>query len=231
MADPQTKKLKAQLTPKGYLKFPKLNTPDTYKGDTKYKTGLVLDPNEPDVQAFITKLEKIRDEHIEKVKQALIADGKPGLAKKVASREVVKDELDREGNETGMVVINAAMKAEYKDRQSSEMKKLNPKFFDAKGQRIKRAPEIWGGTVARLGVDLMPTCREADKAWGVGFFLDAVFIIELKGPGAVNASAYGFEAEEGGYTASADDDDTGPSATPEYDAGDSAASDDGDDDF
>lgn len=230
MAEPQTKKLKAQLTPKGILKFPKLNTPDTYKGDTKYKTGLVLDPNEPDVQAFITKLEKIRDEHIEKVKQALIADGKPGLAKKVASREVVKDDLDKEGNETGMVVINAAMKSEYKDRQSGEMKKLNPKFFDAKGQRIKRAPEIWRGTVARLGVDLMPTCREADKAWGVGFFLDAVFIIDLKGPGATDASAYGFQAEEGGYAAAADDDDAGYSAAPEYDGG-SGSEDDGDDDF
>lgn len=202
MNEPQTRKLKAQLTPKGVLKFPALHKPDTYKGDTKYKTGLLLDPSEPEVQAFIKKLEGIRDEHIVKVQQWLEAEGKPGLAKKVKSREVVKDDLDKEGNETGYVVINAAMKAEYRDRSTGEMKKLSPKFFDSKGKKIDRAPEIWGGTVARLGLDLMPTLRAADGAWGVGFFLDAVFVIDLKGPSARGSSAYGYTPEEGGYDSS-----------------------------
>ena len=225
MSEPRTKKIKAQLTPKGILKFPALNKPDTYKGATKYKTGLVLDPNEPDVQAFITKLEGIRDAHIEAVKKWLTDEGKPGLAKKVLAREVVREELDKEGNETGMVVINAAIKAEFKDRQTGEMKQLRPKFFDARGQKINKAPEIWGGTVARLGVDLMPTCREADKAWGVGFFLDAVFILDLKGPGGRDASAYGFQAEDGYAYAGADDDDVEDDA-PQYGSGDDSGNDD-----
>lgn len=207
MSEPRAKKLKAQLTPKGTLKFPALNTPDVYKGDSKYKTGLVMDPSDPDVQTFITKLEKIRDEHMEVYKQWLIDQGKPGLAKKVFDRPVVKNEEDKAGEDTGMVYIDVAMKSEYKDRKTGEMKQLRPKFFDASGKPIKNPPEIWGGTVARLGVDLMATKRP-DGAWGTGFFLDAVFIIDLKGPGAKTADAYGFTAEEGGYTAAdtADDD-------------------------
>lgn len=229
MSEPRTQKIKAQLTPKGILKFPALHKPDTYKGDTKYKTGLLMDPNDPDVQAFITKLEGIRDAHVEKVKKWLTDEGKPGLAKKVQVREVVREDLDKEGNETGMVLINASMKAEYKDRQTGKIKKLSPKFFDARGQKIGNVPEIWGGTTARLGLDLMATCREADKAWGVGFFLDAVFILDLKGPGARDASAYGFQADEGGYAyngadaADDDDDDAG------YGVGDSGGDSDNDD--
>lgn len=221
MSEPRAKKLKAQLTPKGAFKFPALHAPDTYKGETKYKTGLVMDPNDPDVQAFIEKLERIRDQHVEKVKQALIDEGKKGLAKKVKVREVVKDELDKEGEETGMVYIDANMKSEYKDRKTGEIKQLRPKFFDASGQKIKKAPEIWGGTVGRLGVDLMPTLRVVDGAWGVGFFLDAVFIIDLKGPGARSADSYGFKPEEGGYTANATDDHDDDDSGADYDTGDS----------
>lgn len=228
MAEPQTKKIKAQLTPKGIFKFPALTTPDTYKGDTKYKTGLLLDPSEADVKAFIAKLEEIRDAHVEKVKKYLTDEGKPGLAKKVKTREVVKDDLDKEGNETGLVRIDASMKAEFKDKKTGEIKPLSPKFFDARGQKIKNVPEIWGGTVGRLGVDLMPTLRVADGAWGVGFFLDAVFIIDLKGPGGRDASSYGFKPEEDGYSYSGEDDDSGYDS--DYDTGDSG-DDDGDEDF
>lgn len=218
MSEPRAKKLKAQLTPKGIFKFPALHKPDTYKGDTRYKTDLLLDPNDDEVQAFISKLERIRDEHVEKVKKYLTDEGKPGLAKKVKVREVVKDDLDKEGNETGLVYISAAMKAEYKDKQTGQLKPLRPKFFDARGQKIKRAPEIWGGTVGRLGVDLMPTLRAADGAWGVGFFLDAVFIIDLKGPGGRDASSYGFKPEDDGYSYGGEDDDGDTGS--EYDAGD-----------
>lgn len=228
MSEPKTKKIKAQLTPKGIFKFPALHKPDTYKGATKYKTGLVLDPSDPEVSAFIERLEGIRDAHVEKVKKWLTDEGKPGLAKKVAVREIARDELDKEGNETGMIVLNAAMKAEYKDKDTGEVKPLRPKFFDAKGQKIKKAPEIWGGTVGRLGVDIMPTVREADKAWGVGLFLDAVFIIDLRGPGGRDASAYGYQAEEGGYSASDydDDEDEGTSYGSSSDDGDDGEDDD-----
>ena len=180
------------------------------------------------MQAFITKLEGIRDAHIEKVKKWLIDEGKPGLAKKVAARDVVKEDLDKEGNETGLVRIDAAMKAEYIDKKTKEVKKLSPKFFDAAGQKIARAPEIWGGTTARLGLDLMATKRAADGAWGVGFFLDAVFIIDLKGPSGKGASDYGFKAEEGGYTHGVEDDTYGSG---DYDSGGSTDEDDGDEDF
>lgn len=204
MSEPQTKKIKAQLTPKGIFKFPKLTTPDSFMGATKYKTGLVLDPNDGEVAAFIKRLEAIRDEHVEKVKKWLVAEGKPGLADKVAIRSVFRAEEDSEGNDTGNIILNAAMKAEYVDRRTGETVKLYPKFFDAKGKRIDKAPEIWGGTVGRLGVDIMPTIRSADKAWGVGLFLDAVFIVDLRGPSSKGASAYGYQGDEGGYTHEAD---------------------------
>lgn len=220
------KKYKAQLTPKGTFKFPKLNTPDTYKGDTKFKVGLLADPDDAEVQAWIEKLTRIRDEEVERTKKELIDAGKPGLAKKVTVRDVFHMDTDKEGEETGLIVFHASMKAEVKDKKTGELKQLRPKFFDAAGKPIKKVPEIWGGTVGRLGVDVMGSKRPADGAIGVTLYLDAVFLIDLKTGGGRDASSYGYTGEEGGYSADDDDGDSG------YDYGGedaaAAASEDGD---
>ena len=204
-----SKTYKAQLTPKGSFKFPKLNTPDTYKGDTKYKNTLLVEPDAPEVQAWIEKLTRIRDEEVERVKQELIDGGKPGLAKKVTTREVYHMDTDKEGEETGLLAFHAAMKAEVKDKKTGQLKQLRPKFFDAKGKLIKKVPDIWGGTIGRMGVDIRGSKRPADGAIGVTLYLDAVFILDLKSGGGRDASSYGFQGEDDGYSYAEDEDDNG----------------------
>lgn len=204
MSFPKT--YKAQLTPKGTFKFPKLNTPDTYKGDTKFKNTLLVSPDDPEVQKWITKLEGIRDEEVERIKKELIDAGKPGLAKKVSTRDVFHMDTDKEGEETGLLAFHAHMKAEVKSKKTGKLVQLRPKFFDAAGRKIKKVPEIWGGTVGRMGVDIRGSKRPADGAIGVTLYLDAVFIVDLHGPSGRDASAYGYQGEEGGYSYEEDED-------------------------
>lgn len=198
---------KAQLTPKGAFKFPKLNTPDTYNGDSKFKTGLLVDPDGEGVAEFIAFLEKVRDEEVERIKKELTDAGKAGLAKKVNVRDVYKMDTDKEGEETGQLLFDAYMKSEVKSKKTGELIQLRPKFFDAKGNPIKRnVPNIWGGTIGRLGVDVFGSKRPGDGLIGTTLRLDAVFIIDLKTGGGRDASAYGYAGEEDGYTASEDSD-------------------------
>lgn len=190
---------KAQLTPKGVFKFPKLNTPDSYNNDLKYKATLLVEPDAAEVPEFIAKLERIRDEEIERIKRELTDAGKAGLAKKVGPRDVYKLDLDKSGEETGLLAFDVSMKAEVKRKSDDKIIKLRPKFFDAKGRDISNPPEIWGGTVGRFGVDIFGSKRPADGAIGTTLRLDAVFLIDLKSGGGRDASAYGFQGDEGGY--------------------------------
>lgn len=223
------KKYKAQLTPKGVFKFPALTSPDTYKGDTKYKCTLLVDPDDAGVPEFVAKLEKIRDEEIARTKAELKEAGKEKLAQKVQPRPVFYEDEDKEGEPTGKIGFFAKMNAEYKDHRTGNTKQLSPKFFDAKGSKIKRVPEIWGGTVGRLGVDIIGSKRPSDGAIGVTLYLDAVFIIDLNGPGGRDANAYGYTPEENGYSVSDLEDDFEDDES-EYDSSGGDEEDD-DDDF
>jgi hypothetical protein len=192
-------RVKPILTPKGRFRFPALNKPDEYKGELKYKSDLVVGPDDPGVREFIERLEAIRDAEVEKVKQELIDAGKPGLAKKVTTRDVFAMETDKAGEETGNILFHTKMKAEVKDKKTGQLKQLKPSLFDAKGRPITNPPEIWGGTVGRFGVVPRGSKRPADGAIGVTLYLDAVFIIDLKTGGSRDASYYGFTPEEDGY--------------------------------
>ena len=225
------KSAKPLLTPKGTFAFPKLTEPDNFKNKLTYNTGLVVDPDAPGVAAFIQRLEAIRDAEIESVKAKLIAEGKAGAAKKVKDRPVFQNEEDKDGNETGNIQFSAKMNAEYKCKKTGAMKPMKPNFYDSQGNPIAAPKSIWGGTVGKLGVKPVATLREADGAYGVTLYLDAVFIIDLKQGGQKDASYYGFAAEEGGYVGGArgdgydmDDDDAGGGGAP-------AVDDDGDGDY
>jgi len=222
---------KPLLTPKGVFVFPKLITPDTYKGKTTFNSKLRVHPNDPGVQQFIEKLEVVRDEGVEAEKAKLIAAGKGGAAKKVITRPVFKVEEDpKTGEETGFILFEVKMKTQFEDKKTGKIKKLRPTFFDSQGNSIDAPEDIWGGTVGRFGVKPAPTMREADSAMGTTLYLDAVFIIDLKAGGGRSASYYGFEAEEGGYVGgkapassrgyNSDDDDDDADADEDTDASD-----------
>lgn len=53
----QDKKKFVNYSPVGILKYPRLNKPDEYNGQSFFKAVLVLDPTSVEVQEFVNKLE------------------------------------------------------------------------------------------------------------------------------------------------------------------------------
>lgn len=115
------------VTPVGIAKFPHIATPDNYKGQEKYKTGLIVTKEEAD--AF-------------KAKVLEFAKGNPTVTSK-KPKTGVSAEVDKDDNPTGNWVINA--KSSYQ-----------PAVFDSKNQRLPADTKIGGGSKLRLQVELFP---------------------------------------------------------------------------
>lgn len=209
MSKPKRQRL---TTPKGIAKFPRLNTPDTkFNANGEYKVSLILDPAEH--QDFLDMLDQLADEAYEAAKEDILENGKgsqkarENQAKQVVRNEPYIAELDQDGEETGMAEVRFKMKALIKTKDGRELS-FSPKLFDAQGQPIDPAKvEIWGGSVIRVNFTPSPYYVAATKSAGVSLQLNAVQVLELVTGGGGNAESFGFEVEEGGYSAPAVDDD------------------------
>jgi len=200
-------------TPKGIAVYPKLNTPDEFKGKRSYSVKLVLAKDA--IGDLIEKIEAAADKAFEDAKVELAqkieeaAGAKKGpLKAKLAKLEKadlpIKPQFDDEGNETDNVILNIKMAASYKDKNDKEVP-LSPKIFDSKGNQMKNPPDIWGGSTLRVSGQLVPFNMPATDCAGVSLRLGAVQVIELvtRGSGA-SADSYGFGKEDGGYEAEDD---------------------------
>lgn len=227
------------ITPAGTAQWPKLNTPDTFKGKTTFNVKLIFDPNEDSVVNkkagnMVAEATAMRDEFFD----ALVADLREQAEELRAARKgakakeleakiealekapVGKPEADEEtGEETGNVVILAKTNATYKDKKGVT-KERRIDFFDARGKKMKSAPLIGGGSTLKLGVTMRPYVVDSSNQVGVTFYLNAVQVIDLVTYGGRDASAYGF-GEEDGYEY--EDDEEGSSQF--ADTSDSAAAD------
>lgn len=193
------RKLTEAITPKGIAVYPKLNEPDTkYKKEGSYETKLAFeDINDPAVQAFVAKVEKVRDEFFENKIAELKAEGKGAAARQLKKADILKPELDREtGDETGRYTIKASMKASG-ERQDGKKWTQKPQYFAASGAELKNPPTISGGSILKLGVAMDPYVIESSKEVGVTLRLKAVQIINLVSGGKRSFESFGFEAEEG----------------------------------
>lgn len=113
------------VTPVGTAKYPHIAKPDNYKGQLKYKTWLVITPEEAEV--FKKKLEDFVDAN-----RSTITAKKPKLP--------LRREEDKEGNLTGNFEINA--KSDYQ-----------PAVFDSHNQKLPPDTRIGGGSKLRLLVE------------------------------------------------------------------------------
>jgi hypothetical protein len=214
---------------KGTFKFPKLNEPDTkFDQAGVYSVKLIGNAEDPSVQALIAKLKPMHEAAQARAK-ALVKKGK-ALSVNPLYNEVF-DETTEEP--TGEIEFNFKMSASgtYKTGpKAGQTWTRKPGLFDAKGNALKNAPSIWGGTVGKVsfevGVD-----RESGEpgyfvpgtgACGLSLRLLAVQIIDLVSGGQRTAAGYGFGEEEG-YAASDDTTDESEGA-----AGAAASSDDAD---
>lgn len=208
------------FTPRGALRYPKLVEPDhgteAYpKNPPEYNTGLILTRGAPGVDAFLAKLDEMMEESRE-LAEAKLADLPLKTRKKIEAEggvkaddpyEVVYDDQTEE--ETGDVILKAKTKASGVSRKTGKPWSRQVDLFDAKGKpipnRLRKTIRIWGGTVARVNLDLRAYFVEGSGRYGLGRYLNAAQIIELVDSGARQASSYGFSDEGDGF----DTDDAG----------------------
>jgi hypothetical protein len=210
MADDKKKKLPSFTTPRLRLAWPKLTAPDygtkEYpKPDGEYSTKAVGRLDDPEVKKLIAALQPAYAEAMKEAQEAFAAL-KPETRKKlkaVTENPLYTELLDKETEEpTGEVEFKFAKRASFeakKGPKAGQKVHIKVPLFDARGVAITKAPEIWGGTVARVSFTASPYFIPGTGAAGLKLNLDAVQIIELRQSGGRDATGYGFGQEEDGY--------------------------------
>lgn len=184
------------VSPKGVAVFPKLNEPDTkFKAEGEYATKLAFDPNDKQVIAFIKKLEQVQKEMF----QEFLAE-KPGN-KKFSLAPVYTEELDKEGEETGRILVNFKMKASGTSKRTGKQWTRSPAVFDSRGTRLENVPAIWGGSVLRVAAEAVPGPVPSSKLFYLSLRMNGVKVIELVTSGGQTADSLGFGDDEDGYEA------------------------------
>ncbi len=190
-------------SPKGAFKFPSLSKPDFGndkfpKPDGEYKTGLVVKLE--DAQALIDQLQPEWDAAIASAKVEF-AKMKPEQRKKFGSvkeQPFYQEEFDPETEEeTGNVIFTFKTKYGILDKKTNEKRFNKIGLFDAKGKPLAAGTAIYGGTVGKIAFQASPYFVAGQAMAGISLRLSAAQIIDLVGPGARSASAYGFGQEDG----------------------------------
>lgn len=189
-------------TPVGIAKFPSLTRPDTkFDKAGVYKTGLICERDDPKTQALIEKLEAARDEY----REARLEEAKPAERKKMEKytvADVCEEEVDDEGEATGRVIFKAKMRASFEDKDTGEVKNLEPRIFDAKNKPIKnfRNLRLFGGSQIALAGEIKAYDMPSAKQFGISLNLKAVQIRQLAEGG--DGESFGFGEDEDGFEAS-----------------------------
>ncbi|MGO7451869.1 ssDNA-binding protein [Rhizobium ruizarguesonis] len=200
----ERKKNPSLISPRGPLKFPKIDkvdygTKEYPKPNGEYSTKQVLEADAPATKAFIAALmphyQAAMEEAAAKFKELKIETRKK--LGKVTENDLFTTLYDQETEQpTGYIEFKFAMAAsgERKDKTKWAAK---PAIFDAKGKPMTKVPEIWSGTEAKVSFECQPYFIPGTGAAGLKLKLKAIQIIELVSGGQRSASSYGFGAEDG----------------------------------
>ncbi|SKB50263.1 hypothetical protein [Luteibacter sp. 22Crub2.1] len=233
------KKYAPLLTPPGTAVFPSLTVPDTkFKPEGEYAVKLSFDPTDERVSALVADLEKRRDELFEAFKAEEL--DKAGDKRKLKAKELEKwdvapvftEELDKDGEETGRILINLKMKASGVTKTGKKWSQ-KPTIFDAKGKKMDNPPDIYGGSTLRVSFETIGGPVQSAKTFYLSNRLLAVKLLQLVARGGYSADSLGMGEEEDGYEAD-EAELKGSSAAPRTsanDEGDDAPADAGDGDF
>ena len=197
--------------PRGTFVWPKLNAPDTkFKAEGEY--GVKVRLSRAAAASFLEKYAAAVDksvadarakleEDIKGAKGEKLAKARKALAALAPAESPVKPAFDDDGNETDEVVISVKMKASgtYKDGpKAGQTWNRKPDIFNARGERLKNPPMIFGGSEGYVAGEFNPFYTDKAGA-GVSLRLQAVKIVKLVSAGERDASAYGFGGEEEGW--------------------------------
>lgn len=157
------------VSPIGTSLWCKVKEPDyQYNAKGILSTTLVCDPELPQVQAFIEKLEALRDEAFLETKETLGAKGK-GLKVK----DVYTEHLTADGEETGLIEFKFQLK-------DVDDKDTLIKVVDSKKQIIKNIPLIGNGSVIRCIAYANPYYMASTKDVGISMIWEQMQLLKLE---------------------------------------------------
>jgi hypothetical protein len=210
MAKP--KKLPPLNTPRGVAVFPSLNAPDTkFKPEGEYACRLAFDPNDADVQKLVAELECRQELGWQEALAELEPAARKKFEKTYTKAPVFTEETDKEGDETGRILINFKMKASGKSKKTGKEWSQKPTILDAKGVQMKNPPDIYGGSTLRIGFETTCGPVPSSKLFYISCRLMLVKVLDLVSRGGYSADSFGLGDEEDGYEA--DDNETSTPAT------------------
>jgi len=186
----QNTKGKSVVTPLGEALWVKVIEPD-YKFDAKgkYSADVVLDPKDESTAHFIKGMENLRDRALAEAKENLA----PAKAKQVVTREVFWEDTDKDGNETGNIVIKTKANAiDFKENA------VTIPVFNAKGIEEQDWNTLIGnGSKIKLQVWASPYHMANGNYVGISYKLKKVQIVELSEFSGGADEGFGDETGEG----------------------------------
>lgn len=187
-------------SPKGIARFPKLVKFDEFQGKKFYAVDLIVGAAE--AQPMIDAIKKQSVEFFEAFKAAAKT---PAIRKKLEAYRLATPygpETDREtGEETGNVVFKFKTNAFRAGKPGEQPIPNIIRMFDSFGAPCKADP--WGGSVIKVACELYPYENASAEKYGVSLRIKAVQIITLRSGNGGNASEFGFEPVEDGFSAAA----------------------------
>lgn len=183
-----------KTTPRGYAVWPKLDEPDTkFEAEGVYTVKLRLSAEQ--AQPYVDLIDKLAADHLAKCQAE---EKNPAKKKKLKLTDDMpyRADLDKEGNETGEMILGFKMKASGVSKKTGKPWTRKPAVFDAKGKALTPVPKIGGGSTIKVSCIYEPWDNPKGEV-GVSARLEAVQLIELRSFGDRSASDHGFGEEEG----------------------------------
>ena len=178
------------VSPRGEALWCKVKEPD-YQFNAKgiLSTKLVCDPNDETVQAFIEKLEELRDLAYDETVETMGVKAK-GIVKK----DVYDEHLDADGEDTRLIEFKFAMKdVDDKDKWI--------RVVDSKRNEIKDIPLVGNGSIIKCSAYANPYYMASSKTVGISLIWEQMQLINLIAYGGTDD----FDDEDG-YVANDSDD-------------------------
>lgn len=226
------------ISPLGKASWPKLVTPDDFRGKKSWKTKLIVPGDE--AQEFIDELQPFLDEyHASQIayaeEQCAVVEDPKKLAEwkkklrdyktKWTIKEIGEEELNDNAEPTGNIVFSFGRN--YINAKSGEV--LSPPELVDAFENPVQIDDVWSGSMMRIGGFVFPYTNDSNKTFGLSLKMAAVQITKLVTKGSAGGNVTRFGAVEGGFNADAMSGEAQPRSTTDEDTG--SHEDDGDEDF
>ena len=180
------------VSPKGELEWCKFVEPDTkYNADGEFSVSLLLDPEEPKAKEFIGKLEGLRDTALGQLRENLGAKGKQW-----SSQDITTIHYDKDGNETGKVVVKCKLKDIAKRKAQGKPYKIQASGPD-KENLVAKKTLVGNGSIGVVGCFAFAYEMASTKKVGVSLQWQKLRVFDLVSFASEDDDLFGtVEAEE-----------------------------------